>query len=109
MTEIAVARTQDMRFVPGGTFLMGSDRFYPEEAPARRVQVDGFWIDEAPVTNRDFALFVAATGYRTLAEIAPDAKDYPGMDPAMARAGSLLFQRTAGPVDLFDYSQWWIR
>jgi formylglycine-generating enzyme required for sulfatase activity len=107
MTEIAVARTQDMRFVPGGTFLMGSDRFYPEEAPARRVQVDGFWIDEAPVTNRDFALFVAATGYRTLAEIAPDAKDYPGMDPAMARAGSLLFQRTAGPVDLFDYSQWW--
>jgi formylglycine-generating enzyme required for sulfatase activity len=107
MAEAEVAQTQDMRFVEGGAFLMGSDRFYPEEAPVRRVQVDGFWIDETPVTNREFARFVEATGYRTLAEIAPDPKDYPGMDPAMARAGSLLFQRTAGPVDLGNYSQWW--
>ncbi|WP_069064439.1 formylglycine-generating enzyme family protein [Sphingobium sp. RAC03] len=96
-----------MRHVPGGAFQMGSDRFYPEEAPVRRVQVDGFWIDEAPVTNRDFARFVAATGHVTLAEIAPDPKDYPGMDPASALPGSLLFQRTRGPVDLADYSQWW--
>lgn len=86
---------------------MGSEKFYPEEAPVRSVQVDGFWMDEVPVTNSDFACFVAATGHRTLAEIAPDPKDYAGMDPAMARAGSLLFQRTRGPVDLSDYSQWW--
>ncbi|AOF94727.1 sulfatase-modifying factor enzyme 1 family protein (plasmid) [Sphingobium sp. RAC03] len=99
--------TDGMRHVPGGAFQMGSDRFYPEEAPVRRVQVDGFWIDEAPVTNRDFARFVAATGHVTLAEIAPDPKDYPGMDPASALPGSLLFQRTRGPVDLADYSQWW--
>ncbi|PBN44096.1 formylglycine-generating enzyme family protein [Sphingobium sp. D43FB] len=96
-----------MRHVPGGAFQMGSDRFYPEEAPVRRVQVDGFWMDETPVTNRDFARFVAATGHVTLAEIAPDPKDYPGMDPASALPGSLLFQRTRGPVDLADYSQWW--
>lgn len=96
-----------MRHVAAGEFLMGSDSFYPEEAPVRRVRVDGFWIDETPVTNREFARFVDATGHRTLAEIAPDPRDYPGMDPAMARAGSLLFQRTSGPVDLQDYSQWW--
>jgi sulfatase modifying factor 1 len=96
-----------MIHLPGGTFQMGSDRFYPEEAPVRRVQVDGFWIDETPVTNRDFARFVEATGHNTLAEMAPDPKDYPGMDPAMAQAGSLLFQRTSGPVPLDDASQWW--
>ena len=99
--------TDGMRHVPGGAFQMGSDRFYPEEAPVRRVQVDGFWIDEAPVTNRDFARFVAATGHVTLAEVAPDPKDYPGMDSALAQPGSLLFQSTRGPVDLADYSQWW--
>lgn len=96
-----------MIHLPGGAFQMGSDRFYPEEAPVRRVQVDGFWIDETPVTNRDFARFVEATGHVTLAEIAPDPKDYPGMNPAMAQAGSLLFQRTSGPVPLDDASQWW--
>lgn len=99
--------TEGMHHIAGGSFLMGSDAFYPEEAPVRRVQVDGFWIDETPVTNREFQRFVDATGHRTLAEIAPDPRDYPGMDPALAQAGSLLFQRTAGPVDLFDYSQWW--
>ncbi|MET0363612.1 MAG: formylglycine-generating enzyme family protein, partial [Sphingobium sp.] len=78
-----------------------------EEAPVRAVQVDGFWIDETPVTNRDFARFVEATGHRTLAEIAPDPRDYPGMDPAMAQAGSLLFQRTGGPVPLDEFSRWW--
>ncbi|MDO7835759.1 formylglycine-generating enzyme family protein [Sphingobium sp. HBC34] len=96
-----------MHWIDGGTFQMGSDRFYPEEAPVRTVRVDGFWIDETPVTNRDFAAFVAATGHRSFAEIPPDPKDYPGMDPSLAVAGSLLFQRTAGPVDLDDYSQWW--
>lgn len=103
----ADAPTSGMRFLPGGVFAMGSDRFYPEEAPVRRVRVDAFWIDETPVTNRDFARFVADTGHRTLAEIPPDPADYPGMSPDMARAGSLLFHRTAGPVDLGDPAQWW--
>src|SRR3546814_7129588 len=69
-----------MRFIEGGAFTMGSDRFYSEERPLRRVKVDGFWIDEVPVTNAAFAEFVAATGYRTLAELPPDPKLYPGAD-----------------------------
>lgn len=96
-----------MAFVPGGVFTMGSDRFYPEEAPARRVRVDPFFIDEAPVTNADFARFVAATGHVTCAEIAPDPKDYPGMLPELAHAGSAVFTRTDRPVDTRDPSQWW--
>jgi formylglycine-generating enzyme required for sulfatase activity len=96
-----------MRRIEGATFRMGSERFYPEEAPVRSVRVDGFWIDTTPVTNRQFGRFVAETGYCTLAEIAPDPADYPGMDPELAQAGSLLFTRTTGPVDLLDYSQWW--
>jgi sulfatase modifying factor 1 len=67
-----------MLYVPGGTFHMGSDRHYPEEAPLHRVTVDEFWIDRTPVTNRQFKEFVTTTGYVTFAEIPPDPKDYPG-------------------------------
>lgn len=93
--------------IDGGTFTMGSERFYPEEAPLRRVAVDGFWIDVAPVTNREFAAFVAATGYITAAEVAPDPKDYPGMPAEMARAGSLVFHKSATPVDTSNPANWW--
>ncbi len=86
---------------------MGSEAFYPEETPVRRVRVDPFWIDETPVTNRQFAEFVEATGHLTFAEIAPDPRDYPGMDPSLAQPGSLVFEKTAGPVDLTQFSQWW--
>ena len=80
--------TTGMIEIPGGTFMMGSDAFYPEEQPRRRVKVDRFWIDPIPVTNRQFAQFVAATGHVTFAQIAPDMADYPGMDPALAQPGS---------------------
>jgi formylglycine-generating enzyme required for sulfatase activity len=96
-----------MQFIKGDAFTMGSERYYPEERPLRRVRVDDFWIDEAPVTNREFARFVEATGHVTLAEIAPDPRDYPGMLPEHAQPGSLVFTKTAGPVPLTDYSQWW--
>ena len=96
-----------MRFVAGGTFWMGSNEHYPEEGPARRVAVDGFWIDETPVTNRDFQAFSAATGHVTVAELAPDAKLYPGADPAMLRPGSSLFIRPQRPVSLSDPFLWW--
>jgi formylglycine-generating enzyme len=96
-----------MKRLTGGVFTMGSERFYPEERPRRRVLVDPFWIDETPVTNRQFAEFVRQTGYRTCAEFAPDPKDYPGMPPHMARAGSLVFDRPAGRVDLSDFRLWW--
>jgi formylglycine-generating enzyme len=83
----------DMIWIPGGTFRMGSDRHYPEEAPSHRVAVEGFWIERTPVTNRQFRRFVEATGHVTLAEIPPDPKDYPGALPHMLYAGSLVFRR----------------
>ena len=96
-----------MIWIEGGAFRMGSDRHYVEEAPAHRVIVDGFWIDPTPVTNRQFASFVEATGHVTLAEREPDAKDYPGALLHMLRAGSLVFSPTPRPVSLKDWSQWW--
>jgi len=101
------ARAGDTVWIPGGTFRMGSDDYYPEEAPARRVSVDGFWIDRTPVTNRQFRAFVEATSYVTFAEIAPEAKDYPGALPHMLKAGSLVFSPPRKMVDLRDWSQWW--
>jgi sulfatase modifying factor 1 len=91
----------------GGTFLMGSNLHYPEEAPARPVAVGSFHIDRHLVTNRDFTRFVAATGYVTTAEVAPDPAAYPGMAPELAQPGSLVFRPTASRVDLRDVSQWW--
>jgi sulfatase modifying factor 1 len=71
------------------------------------VKVDGFWIDRTPVTNREFRKFVNATGCVTFAEIAPDAKDYPGALPHMLKAGSLIFTPPKFAVNLSDWSQWW--
>jgi formylglycine-generating enzyme len=93
--------------IPGGTFRMGSDKHYPEEAPVHRVTVDAFWIDRTPVTNREFRKFVDATGYVTFAEIPPDPKDYPGALPHMLKAGSLVFSPPDHRVDTRDWSQWW--
>ena len=106
-TSHHTAQTNTMIWIPGGAFRMGSDRHYVEEAPAHRVIVDGFWMDATPVTNRQFAAFVAATGHVTMAERKPDPKDYPGALPHMLRAGSLVFNPTPRPVSLEDWSQWW--
>ena len=98
---------EDMVRISGGTFRMGSDSHYPEEAPVHRVSVDPFWIDRTPVTNRQFRSFVEATGHITFAEIAPRAEDYPGALPDMLKAGSLVFDPPLHPVDTSDWSQWW--
>jgi len=96
-----------MTWIPGGTFQMGSDRHYPEEAPSRPVSVDGFWIDTAPVTNRDFAVFVAATGWVTTAEIAPNSSDYPGALPSMLAPASLVFVPPMAPLKAIALDAWW--
>jgi sulfatase modifying factor 1 len=96
-----------MVWVPGGSFRMGSDHHYPDEAPAHRVTVDGFWIDCVPVTNAEFRKFVSATGHITMAETVPDPKDYPGALPEMLRAGSLVFQRPNQAVERQDWHLWW--
>ena len=93
--------------IGGGQFRMGSDRHYAEEAPRRTARVQDFWIDPTPVTNRQFAEFVDATGYVTLAETAPTLADYPDADPAMLKAGSAVFHATRCPVDLRDHTRWW--
>ena len=100
--------SEGMVWVADGTFRMGSDRHYPEEAPAHQARVDGFWIDRTPVTNRQFREFVKATGHVTVAEMPPDAKDYPGALPHMLRAGSLVFTPPQRAVDLSGWSQWWL-
>ncbi len=97
----------DMVWIPGGAFRMGSNHHYPEEAPVHRVCVDGFWIERTPVTNCEFAKFVAATGHVTVAEIVPDASDYPGAWREMLYAGSLVFRKATSISDLGDWSQWW--
>jgi formylglycine-generating enzyme len=101
------ALLRDMIWIPGGTFRMGSDRHYREEAPAHDVDVDGFWMDATPVTNRQFKEFVRATGHVTVAEVPPDPKHYPGALPNMLYAGSLVFTRPARPVDLRNWGEWW--
>src|SRR5262245_60453096 len=106
-----------MVWVEGGEFTMGSDHddAWNEERPAHRVQVDGFWIDTAEVTNAQFRAFVDATGYVTTAEKPPDLDELlrqlpPGRPPPEKEKlvpGSLVFRPPAGPVDTRDFSQWW--
>jgi formylglycine-generating enzyme len=107
-----------MVWIPGGEFTMGTDAEmgWPEEKPAHRVRVDGFWMDETDVTNAQFRRFVEATGYVTTAERPVDAQEIlrqsppgtPTPPPEKLVPGSLVFRATSGPLeDLRDFSQWW--
>ncbi|MGA8473760.1 MAG: formylglycine-generating enzyme family protein [Candidatus Cybelea sp.] len=104
---IAGVKHEAMVWIEGGSFRMGSDRFYPEEAPVREVGVEGFWIDTYAVTNAEFSKFVRKTGYMTVAERPLNPDDFPGAKLESLDPGALVFHMTAGPVDLRDYSQWW--
>ncbi|MDH6282396.1 sulfatase modifying factor 1 [Prescottella agglutinans] len=97
----------ELRQVPAQTFTMGSERHYPEEGPAHRVQVDAFAIETRQVTNAQYASFVADTGYVTVAERPLDPAEYPGAPAENLVPGSMVFVGTAGPVDLRHLSQWW--
>ena len=97
----------NMVWIPGGTFQMGSEDFYPEEAPVHKASVDGFWMDKYQVTNAQFARFVKQTGYTTVAERAPNPEDYPGASVESLVPGSLTFHKTKGPVDLRQINLWW--
>lgn len=97
----------DLVWIPAQTSVLGSDAHYPEEAPAREVAVDGFWIQRHQVTNADYAEFVAATSYVTVAERPVDPADFPGAPPENLVPGSMVFRRTAGPVDLRHINLWW--
>lgn len=97
----------DMVWIPGGTFLMGSNQHYPEEAPAQRVTIDGFWMDRYTVTNTQFQRFVEATRYVTVAERALDPQDYPEALPELLVPGSAVFHKPASHVDLRNPGNWW--
>lgn len=93
--------------LPGGSFRMGSTRFYPEESPVHTATVAPFAMECHPVTNAQFAEFVDATGYVTVAEQPLDPGLYPGVAPADLVPGGLVFRPSPGPVDLRDWRQWW--
>ncbi|WP_277209972.1 formylglycine-generating enzyme family protein [Isoptericola croceus] len=96
-----------MTLVPGGTFMMGSDDFYPDERPVHRRVVEPFLLDRHVVTNEDFVRFVADTGHVTVAERPIEESDYPDAAPWQRAPGALVFTGTRGPVDLRDWSRWW--
>jgi sulfatase modifying factor 1 len=106
-SSLPTAPHGDMVWIVGGELRMGSDAHYPEEAPAHRVVVDGFWIDRAPVTNARFAAFVAATGHITTAETAPSADDYPDARPELLVPASAVFVPPGRPVSLTTPYTWW--
>ncbi|HZV93094.1 MAG TPA: formylglycine-generating enzyme family protein [Caldimonas sp.] len=104
---LPVEEEADMVWIPGGTFLMGSDHHYREEAPAHRVKVDGFRMDRHAVTNAQFQRFVEASGHVTLAERPADAVDYPDARLELLVPSSALFRKAVRRIDLGDHRAWW--
>lgn len=99
---------EGMVWIPPGKFSMGTAyEPFGDARPIHAVELDGFWLDEALVTNRQFAAFVQATGYLTVAERKPDPKDFPGVPEDALVPGSLVFSPPGYPVPLNDYSAWW--
>lgn len=115
----SVANPEGMVWIPGGEFSMGAadplgadDNVVGMQAtedsrPIHRVYVDGFWMDESEVTNAQFAAFVAATQYVTVAERVPTLDDFPDARPEMLVPGSVVFSPPDHAVPLDDHFQWW--
>jgi formylglycine-generating enzyme len=111
------AAPEGMVWVPGGEFSMGASESSDglcgvhgvtrDALPVHRVYVDGFWMDETEVTNAQFARFVKATGYVTVAERTPTAEEFPGAPAANLVTGSTVFTPTLTPVALTDHYRWW--
>jgi len=96
-----------MKRIEGGVFRMGSERFYPEEVPVRKVRVGSFLIDETPVTNAQFSRFVSETGYVTVAELPPSPADYPGLPADVSLAGSSVFIPPGADGQYNRHLPWW--
>ena len=109
---------EGMVWIPGGEFSMGSEgkcngvsccspSTVADALPIHRVYVNGFWMDATDVTNDKFEQFVKATGYKTIAEIAPTKEEFPTAPPENLVAGSVVFTPTPGPVPLDNHFKWW--
>lgn len=108
-----------MVWIPGGEFSMGTDDPtkmlcegagsdpMPDARPIHRVAVDGFWMDETEVTNTQFARFIKETGYLTVAERKPEAKDFPGVPEEFLVPGSIVFTPAPAPISLQNSNSWW--
>ena len=116
-TPAPASAPEGMVWIPGGEFSMGSTDplARPDEQPVHRVRVHGFWADITEVTNEQFAAFVAATGYKTVAERPVDWEELQKQVPAgtpkpadeLLLPGSLVFVASSAPVDTNDVAQWW--
>ena len=114
---IPAKMSQGMVWIPGGEFSMGANsppamdelgmKATTDARPVHRVYVDGFFMDKTDVTNAEFASFVKATGYITVAERKPRAEDFPGAPPENLVAGSVVFSPPNHPVPLTNHFQWW--
>ncbi len=99
---------EGMVWIPGGRFWMGCEGCnLPDALPVHPVEVNGFWMDRAPVTNAEFARFAEATGYVTVAEQRPDPREYPDAPPESLTAGSVVFSPPAREFPGMRYVDWW--
>ena len=98
---------ENMVFIAGGSFMMGSDKFYSEEKPVHNVTVDSFWMDKCPVTNKEFSDFVSATDHITIAERPLNPADFPTVPKENLVPGSMVFKKRNESVDLKNYENWW--
>src|SRR5215831_5222710 len=105
--EIKMPSRENMVFIESGSFMMGSDRYYPEEKPVHKVTVDGFWMDKFPVTNKEFKDFVSATNYVTVAERPLNPVEFPTVRKEDLVPGSMVFKKRNESVDLKNYENWW--
>jgi formylglycine-generating enzyme required for sulfatase activity len=100
--------SKGMILLPAGTFWMGCDEAsFNDARPVHKVHVNQFWIDKTEVTNEQFAKFVEATGYKTIAEIKPSAKDFPDAPPENLVAGAVVFTPPVHTVSKHSHYNWW--
>ncbi len=108
LTTDTTSWKRTMVFIKGGTFIMGNAAAnMPDALPLHSVTVSNFWLDATPVTNKEFAAFVQATGYKTVAERPLNPADFPGVSMENLVPGSIVFQQPSHAVSLDDPSQWW--
>jgi len=105
--ERKMLHQENMVFIAGGSFMMGSNKFYSEEKPVHKVTVDSFWMDQCPVTNKEFSDFVSATDHITIAERPLNPADFPAVPEENLVPGSMVFKKRNEPVDLKNYENWW--